>query len=55
MKRISEKIVSAVLMLLAVVLAVLCVQSIQQTQQSADATHHPSFTSQPLSPENGRE
>ena len=34
--RLSEKIVSAVLALLAVVLAVLCVRSVWLTQEAAD-------------------
>lgn len=52
--RLSEKIVSAVLVLLAVVLAVLCVRSIYFTQQTADKQNSP-LTSHPSLLENGRD
>ncbi|MBO4464484.1 MAG: hypothetical protein J5797_09875 [Prevotella sp.] len=52
--RLSEKIVSAVLVLLAVVLAVLCVRSIYFTQQAADSQNSP-LTSHPSLLENGRD
>ena len=52
--RLSEKIVSAVLVLLAVVLAVLCVRSIYFTQQAADKQNSP-LTSHPSLYENGRD